>query len=1090
MYLQKIEDRIALLRKKCIGLGIECSNEPDKEVNFFPLNRNVLRDLRVAAIMDRFTLDSYRPECELFEVTPDGWLSEIEAFLPDMLFIESAWEGKDKLWYRKIANGSPELYALATYCHQKKIPVVFWNKEDPVYTDTFMPAAQLADVVFTTDIDCISTYKANLHHDRVYHLHFAAQPALHNPIEKFARKDKFCFAGAYYHRYPKRTEVFDAFADVFIQGKGFDIYDRNYQNSRPEHAFPKKYDPYILGKLDSSEIDVAYKGYQYGVNMNSIDQSQTMFARRVFEMLASNTVTVGNYSRGVKNYFGDLTICTNDKSYLGDCLNKYCPDEMTLGKYKLAGLRKVLQEHLYEDRLNYIVEKVFGKTLKKALPPVVLIAFVNNEEEEQAVLCNYNRQNYRNKSLYLVGWNVQTPSNNEKSIFSSNTLLLAENISDDTFVGVISTKDYYGANYLTDLLLTLRYYDTDGIGKESFLSFDREAVSVYNDGCAYKKTATLALSRGVVKKAMFLTLNDIQQKGEELIEGDFFSSDIYNYCKGYVGESCSTVDDLFIADTGVLFSKIQCLAEKVVQPIATSAALELIGKDLVALAKLESTGKLKVNISSDGFCLSGSLDDGVHAYVYFNRLYPVEQYLYEKKLGILFRGTGELETIGACLFYDEKGQTVPAQFCNMNRHVQIIPPKGAKSFKLALRVKGTGKLILQNIQVGKQIGQNQPSVFLSKADTLVLTNAYPQEGNLYKNMFLHKRIKEYKRLGHLCDILRFNPYQNGEYYEFEGCNILCGQAAELNRILLSSNINNVLIHFVTPEMMEVVKSYKDRLKTYIWFHGADVLPWWRRAYNFTTHQEKESAQKQSEERMAFISELFQHAKEWNLHFIFVSQIFANEVFEDYKLELASTCYSIIHNVVDTQLFDYIPKPSEQRKKLLSIRPYANNNYANDITTKCILELSKRPFFYELEFYLIGNGELFDETLRPIRKFSNVKILKDFIVQSDIAKLYKEYGVFLVPTRYDTQGVSRDEAMSSGLVAVTNAVHAVPEFVDDDCGIVVPAEDYMAMADGIERLYNDPELFLRLSENAAKRVRGQTAPEFTIQKELNLIYGEQ
>jgi glycosyltransferase involved in cell wall biosynthesis len=36
----------------------------------------------------------------------------------------------------------------------------------------------------------------------------------------------------------------------------------------------------------------------------------------------------------------------------------------------------------------------------------------------------------------------------------------------------------------------------------------------------------------------------------------------------------------------------------------------------------------------------------------------------------------------------------------------------------------------------------------------------------------------------------------------------------------------------------------------------------------------------------------------------------------------------------------------------------------------------------------------------------------------------------VPSRTDTQGVSRDEAMSSGLVPVTNAVAAIPEFVDD------------------------------------------------------------
>ena len=77
-------------------------------------------------------------------------------------------------------------------------------------------------------------------------------------------------------------------------------------------------------------------------------------------------------------------------------------------------------------------------------------------------------------------------------------------------------------------------------------------------------------------------------------------------------------------------------------------------------------------------------------------------------------------------------------------------------------------------------------------------------------------------------------------------------------------------------------------------------------------------------------------------------------------------------------------------------------------------------------------------------------------------------------------------MSSGLVPVTTAVAAIPEFVDEQCGVLVPGEDYKAMAQGIERLYNEPEHFLQLSQNAADRVRRQTSKEFTIDKEIELI----
>ena len=150
----------------------------------FHLRAKSLKELRMAAIMDQFTLESYRPECVLKELTPDCWQQELEEFKPDLVFIESAWQGKDKLWYRKIDRPSKELYELSVYCHEKEIPVIFWNKEDPIYTTQFMTTASLADVVFTTDIDCIQRYKNELGHNQVYHLHFAAQPTIHNPVEK------------------------------------------------------------------------------------------------------------------------------------------------------------------------------------------------------------------------------------------------------------------------------------------------------------------------------------------------------------------------------------------------------------------------------------------------------------------------------------------------------------------------------------------------------------------------------------------------------------------------------------------------------------------------------------------------------------------------------------------------------------------------------------------------------------------------------------------------------------------------------------------------------------------------------------------
>ena len=80
--------------------------------------------------------------------------------------------------------------------------------------------------------------------------------------------------------------------------------------------------------------------------------------------------------------------------------------------------------------------------------------------------------------------------------------------------------------------------------------------------------------------------------------------------------------------------------------------------------------------------------------------------------------------------------------------------------------------------------------------------------------------------------------------------------------------------------------------------------------------------------------------------------------------------------------------------------------------------------------IIGDGPLFDDLIKPLKHFTNVKYQKTFLQHHQIAKIHKNYGIFLIPTRMDSQGVSRDEAMASGLVPITNNVAAIPEFVRD------------------------------------------------------------
>ena len=314
------------------------------------------KNLKVACILDEFSYKSFKYECDLLQITPDNWENEMEGFNPDFLLVESAWVGKDNLWGGKLITTYGVIGNITRYCAKNAVPVVFWNKEDPYGYNTFLSFAKIADVVFTTADECVDKYKKDLGHENVYFMHFAVQPKLFEN-KQIERKNKFCFAGAYYKSFPERVKSFDKMYTALENYKGVDIYDRFYEDKK--RRFPEKYQKSVLGTLAFGDIYKAYYGYKYNINMNSITDSETMFARRVFELLYAKTVVVSNYSKGLINYFGDLVISTDDTDEMLKRLKEIdsSPDEYAA--FCERGYKRVIEKELYSHRINQICKVLY-----------------------------------------------------------------------------------------------------------------------------------------------------------------------------------------------------------------------------------------------------------------------------------------------------------------------------------------------------------------------------------------------------------------------------------------------------------------------------------------------------------------------------------------------------------------------------------------------------------------------------------------------------------------------------------------------------------------------------------------------------------
>ncbi|MBF0527841.1 MAG: glycosyltransferase [Deltaproteobacteria bacterium] len=1059
-----------------------------------------LKALKVACIMDEFSYNSYQYECNLLQLTPKYWLQELELFSPELLFIESAWRGLDQLWLNTIGHTCQELQGIVAWCRERKVPTIFWNKEDPVHFTTFLNTAKLFDYVFTTDIDCIHRYKAALGHEKVYLLPFACQPSIHNPIEIYERKDAFCFAGSYYTRYPERIRDLKEMMIHLPRLFPVDIYDRNYGMTHPNYTFPPEYQPFIIGNLSFDQIDKAYKGYRYAINLNSIKQSQSMFARRVFELLASNTITVSNYSRGMRLLFGDLVISSDSGQEMARRLNKMVNNNSLARKLRLAALRKVMKEHTYEDRLIYIASKVLGSHMLNPLPHIAVTAYSNNQKQYDFVLRSYEIQAYTNKSLWVVtprGFSFSNASVDcSVHVLSANELqnkTVSQVLRDIEWVACMTPDDFYGSNYLLDLALATRYCHASVIGKITQYVWSSSSGSELTlDGQQYRPASSALVRASIAKTSRIESLPICQwvtsQYTRRLEGNEIFGIDEFNYCRNRTGEVLPEevavmVSDLPEIDTGINSEELFTEAERIGPDESPGEIMCPFwnGDKLATIFPIPVKSGISTTLTDFGLFVKSTLPDGEPYYAYSKSLFSLSELGFDRRGKFHLNVTAGLNIQITVIFFDANQNRISHFIGQSNWNHEIDIPDGSIFVKLGIRIYASGSALIKMLVLGHK-PESRSLRIIAHGKYLIVDSHYPSYHDLYKHVFVHSRVKAYKANSVKVDIFRMYP---GSFFEFEGVDVISGSPEALDDLLARGSYKAVLVHFLDERMWEVLKIHIDRINIFVWVHGSEIQPWHRREFNYKTDNERNIAKMKSDARMAFWRGLLQPMPP-NLKLVFVSRYSAEEVMEDLGFRLLEASYTVIHNPIDTELFRYEPKPPEQRKKILSIRPYSSATYANDLSVKAILALSCKPFFKELEFRMIGAGALFEETLAPIRKFDNVIIERGFLRQTEIAELHKSYGIFLCPSRMDTQGVSRDEAMSSGLVPVTNSIAAIPEFVDESCGILAGGEDAEALAEGIERLYSEPETFLRLSENTVRRVRQQRGQRMIVKAELELF----
>lgn len=350
------------------------------------------KELKVAIILDEFSFNSFKDEFSPLIITPSNWKSIFTQQKPDLFFCESAWSGTDSVnrpWKGKIyasvnfqKENRHELLEILDYCNTHGIPTIFWNKEDPThYPDRvhdFVKTACLFDFVFTTAQECVEQYKQEYGLQNVYALPFATNPAVFNPIDNpaLSRTENIVFAGSWYANHIERSKTMHQLFDSLI-GNGYELefYNRYYGDNDPNHLIPQQYHKYEKPSVPNTETSRIYKSSLFGLNLNTVVDSETMFARRVFELMSSNTLVLSNYSKGMEKMFGDNVIFLDKDP---DRLKTL--DRNDIERIREENLNNVLKNHTYQKRFENILDAI-GIIYDKEQEKVTLVVKISDVKQ-------------------------------------------------------------------------------------------------------------------------------------------------------------------------------------------------------------------------------------------------------------------------------------------------------------------------------------------------------------------------------------------------------------------------------------------------------------------------------------------------------------------------------------------------------------------------------------------------------------------------------------------------------------------------------------------------------------------------------------
>jgi glycosyltransferase involved in cell wall biosynthesis len=452
-----------------------------------------LSKLKVGVIADEFTS---RTIAHSFETVPlsrsEGYL-QVSSLDLDAIFVESAWEGPQDEWRRGVAyhpERIDDLRRIIAVANARSIPVLFWNKEDPVHFRAFERTAGMIDHVFTTDADMVGLYLQNAasRARTVSSMPFYAEPEIHNalPADR-PYSHTVSYAGTYYgDRFRERSIELHRILDA-AKVHGLTIYDRQVNVANSPYSFPSELADFVREGVPYDEVLKVYKSHPVHINVNSANDSPTMFSRRVVEIAASGSVVLSGKGRGITEQLQGIE-ATDSYARWAELLQTWLTDERERLDEAWRQMRTVTRSHLAEHALTIMMRTAGLSVRSPGLPSYALWAEALSLTDVSEILA----QTWRPNTIL-----VQSASDECISSLASAGVQVRTGVArHESHSGLAS--DWFGSyssglavTHYEDLLHATRFGDWSAIGIEYLNDLVERGEALVRLGPVTTKVGTL-----------------------------------------------------------------------------------------------------------------------------------------------------------------------------------------------------------------------------------------------------------------------------------------------------------------------------------------------------------------------------------------------------------------------------------------------------------------------------------------------------------------------------------------------------------------------------------------------------------------------